>query len=106
MTPAPSSELVLILDFGSQFGQLIARLREQELPHELALCAFKIDCRSPSRGMPIGKEGFGVAMQVIQLGPEMIINHIQIHHDTVFMRGAQKPLEVFGSSILCIRRVQ
>src|SRR3954453_15274205 len=32
MTPTPESELVLIFDFGSQFGQLIARrVREQNV---------------------------------------------------------------------------
>jgi hypothetical protein len=56
--------------------------------------------------MSIGKEGFGVAVQVIQLGPEMIIDGVQIDHDVVLMRGAQEPLKVFGSSISRIRCVQ
>jgi hypothetical protein len=47
----------------------------------------------------IGKESLGIAVQIIELGPEMIIDYIEIDHHVALVSGSQEPLEVFGTAV-------
>src|ERR1700744_6400297 len=79
---------------------------DQELAHKSAALVVKIERRTPARVMTLRKEAFGVCMQVIQVWPKMIVDHVEVDHYVERMSRSYQPLEIFRSSIMSIRRVQ
>jgi hypothetical protein len=50
--------------------------------------------------MPISENWLGVGVKIVELGAEMIIDHIKVDDDVVLVGGAQQPLEILRASIM------
>jgi hypothetical protein len=50
--------------------------------------------------MPISENWLGVGVKIVELGAEMIIDHIKVDDDVVLVGGTQQPLEILRASIM------
>src|ERR1700712_3255846 len=82
------------------------RVSDQELAHDGPIAPLKIDGRTPTGRMTVAEEFFGVAVQIVQLRPEMIIHHVKVHHQIQSMSRPQKTLEVLRRAIARIGCIQ
>ena len=69
---------------------------DEEVAH---LAPTEIDGRSPRRVPVFAEEPLGVAMQVIAIRPEVVVDHVENHRQAKAMGGVDQVLELFGRTI-------
>src|SRR5262249_17032935 len=62
----------------------------------------EIDRGAPGGLAALGEKLRGIMVKIIPLGPEMIVDDVQHHHEAVSVRGVYEGLEIVGRPILRI----
>src|SRR6185437_10213587 len=86
-----------------KLAQPVQRVRAEELPHRGAALGIEIDRSAPGRVVPLVEELWRVERQVVALRAEVVIDHIEQHHQPARVGGVNQRLEVLGPSVAGIR---
>ncbi len=85
------------------FVQPHQRAIDEEIPH---LAPAKVDGIAPGRVLVVAEEGAGIAPQVVAVGPEVVIDNVEKHHQPVAMGGVDQLLELFRRAVGGFGRVR
>ena len=72
---------------------------DHEGPNDLGARAVEVDRRAPRRLAGRVEEGGRVTGQVVALGPEVVVDHVEEHGQAAGVGGVDEALEVFGTPI-------
>jgi hypothetical protein len=84
--------------------QPVERVVDEEVPHGPGSGPVEVDHRTPRRLVGSGEEGRRVGGQVVALRTEVVVHHVQHHHEPAPVGSGHQPLEVLGRSIGMLRR--
>src|SRR3954454_21510860 len=82
------------------------RVRYKKFSNEGALFSLEIYGRTPSGRMPIGEEVLGIAVQVVELWSEMVIDHVQVNHHVTVVSATNQAFQVFRPAMPGIRCIE
>ena len=82
-----------------EFLQPVKDVVDEEVAHRAIIFAVKVDRRAPRRVMVRVEEVRGVGVQIVALWAEVIVDHVQQHHQPAFVSGVDQTLEVFRPAI-------
>src|SRR5437868_2064581 len=88
-----------------KFGDPVERIVHQVAPNLVALGSIQIPAVSPRRTMPVREVGPELR-QVVPLGAEMIVDHVENGCETHPMAGIHQALESIGTAIRALRSVE
>ena len=71
----------------------VQRVMDKEVPHRARVDPIKVDGRAPRRLVRRVEELRAVGVQVVAFWPEMVVNHVQQHHQPEPMGGINQCLE-------------
>ena len=83
------------------FHQPVERVLGEELAH---LRAAEIDRRAPRRRHIVAEELRRVAREIIPVGPEVVVDHVEKDHQPVIVRGIDERLQLVGRAVGAVRR--
>src|SRR4051794_5599965 len=72
---------------------------DEEVPHCIAARAIEVDSRAPRRFVPLGEEARSIKGQVIPVGPEVVVDTIEKHHQTARMSRLDQCFQILGAAI-------
>src|SRR5215472_4796030 len=87
------------------FLEPVERVMDEEITNNPAVCAVEIDSPAPGRAMAIGKELGRIQAQLVPLGTEVVVNHVEKDHQPFIMRALNKLFQVFRTAIRTVRGV-
>lgn len=73
--------------------QPVQRVADKEMPHLVAVRPIEVQRRSPRRFVVIG-EIRPVLAQVIAFRTQVVVDHVQSHSHSPFVRGIYQPLQI------------
>jgi hypothetical protein len=74
----------------------VERVVDEEGAHVLRALAVEVDRRTP-RGLVRGVEELGrIEREVVALGPEVVVDHVEQHHQAALVRRHHEALEIVG----------
>ena len=81
------------------FLQPVERIVDKEFPHGTAVFAVEIDALAPRRGVACAEKRGRIQVQIIAVGPEMIVDDIQQHHQPACVCGLHQSLQILGPAV-------
>ena len=84
-------------------GQPEQRVVHKEVAHRAARRTVEIDRRAPRCVPVLAEERLGIEMQVVAVGPEVVVDHVEQHHQPARVRCLHQRLQVIGRAVTCIR---
>ena len=84
------------------FQQPHQRVVDEEVPH---LAPPEVDGRAPRGVLVFAEEALGVAMQVIAVRAEVVVDHVENHRQAMAVGGVDQVFELFGSAVGGLGRV-
>jgi hypothetical protein len=88
------------------FLQPIERIVEEEVAHHAAAFTIHIDPGAPWCRVAIGKEALGVGVKIVSGWAEVIVDHIEEHHEAQLVRPLDETLEILRAAIGCVRGIR
>ena len=82
----------------------VQRVVHEEVAHRAAVRAVERDRRAPGRAARGVEELVGVGVQVVALGSEVVVDHVQQHHQLEAVRGFDQALQVLGRAVRRVGR--
>ena len=79
---------------------------DEKVAHGARVGSVKLDRVAPWRLVPAGEEFGRVEREEIPFGTEVVVNDVKQHCDPALMRRLDEGLEVFRSSVACVRSVR
>jgi hypothetical protein len=79
--------------------QPVQRVVDEEVAHPAAARALEVDGRAPGRVQRRIEEVGCVGVQVVALGSEVVVDHVQQHHQSTLVRGGHKGLQIVGRAV-------
>ena len=79
---------------------------DEEVAHGARVRPIKLDGIAPGRFVPAGEEIGRVEREEIPFRTEVVVNDVQQHCDPALVRRLDEGLEVFRSSVACVRSVR
>src|SRR5215472_13348197 len=86
-----------------KFTQPIECVVNEELEYWPAVRAVEIQRFPPRRPVTVGKELRGILVQIVPLSSEVVVDHVQKHHQSSGMCALDEMLQVFRTAVLSIR---
>ncbi len=82
-----------------EFAKPVQCIGDDELPYFAAVGSIVVEGRTPGCLAPLRKELRRVPPQIITLRPEVVVDHIQKHHQAPGVRRVDQPFEVIGTTV-------
>jgi hypothetical protein len=82
-----------------EFLDPVERVVNEEVAHRAAMLAVEVDRGAPRRLVRLVEELRRVALEVVALGAEVVVDHVEQHHDAARVRFVHEPLEILRRSI-------
>src|SRR5579872_6710520 len=70
----------------------------EKMPNVIAVATVKVQRRAPGSAIEI-REIWPVLVEVISLGAEVVVNHVEANRELLRMRGVDQPLQIARSSV-------
>ena len=84
----------------------LQRVAHDELAHRTAARAVEVDRRTPWREMPVGECLGCECVHIGTLGPEVVVDHVEQHHQSARMGGVDEGLQIRRATIGGVRRIR
>ncbi len=83
----------------------VERVVNEEVAHGAAVGAVEVDRRTPRRAVPLSEELRRVAVQVIALRAEMVVDHVEQHRQSMLMSCGYQGLEILRAAVTAVRGI-
>jgi hypothetical protein len=77
----------------------VERVVDEEIAHGARALAVEVDRGTPGRLVGVVEERACVLAEVVPLGPEVVVDDVQQHHEAARMRGLDEFLQVAGKAV-------
>jgi hypothetical protein len=77
---------------------------DKKVPHRAAVRPVEIDPGTPRGPVTIREESLGIGVQVIPCRSEVVVDHVDEHHETERVRAIDKAFKIVGRPVGGIRR--
>lgn len=74
----------------------IQGILDEKIPH---FAPTEVDGRAPGSVHVFAEEAAGIAMQVIAVGTEVVVDHVENHRQTMTVGGVDQVFELVGRTI-------
>src|SRR2546430_9205371 len=81
------------------FLEPVERVVDEELAHRRTVRSVKVDRGTPGGDVPLGEELRRVPVQVIALGAEVVVDHVEQHREAMPMRGRDQGLQLLRRTV-------
>ena len=86
------------------FLEPVQRVLDEEVAHDAAaLLAVEVDAGAPGRLVTLGEERLGVGVEVVPGRAEVVVDHVEEHHQAERVRPVDEALQVVGPAVGRIR---
>src|SRR5262245_59670640 len=82
-----------------ELNQPIEGVIDEKIAYRPATGSSEIDCSAPRCLMPVSEKGWGNCRQVIPLGSEMVVDHIEKDREAARVARLDEPLQLCGPAV-------
>jgi hypothetical protein len=86
------------------FLQPVQRVLDEEFTHRGAVRPVEVDRRAPGGVVLLAEEIFRVGVQVVSFRPEVVVDHVQQHHQAARVGGLDQRFQFLRPAVAAIRR--